>query len=196
MTFLTTCLGWRTRIRLCFGFFVAKTHHALFFERECFHERGWFCQPCQHSGRREFFATKNWPRSTPISSSEGWDKPQKMSTGFNWKFTLYLLVVSIHFKNISQIMSNWKSSPSRSENKKSVKPPPTVAIYLCEIKCAHSQFCDFQLGFKNTLFSGPKNPVWTEMRAKLGNPHEVKVCFCTACKKSCQGKRLISLLHV
>ena len=121
---------------------------------------------------------------------------KKMSTGFNWKFTLYLLVVSIHFKNISQIMSNWKSSPSRSENKKSVKPPPTVAIYLCEIKCAHSQFCDFQLGFKNTLFSGPKNPVWTEMRAKLGNPHEVKVCFCTACKKSCQGKRLISLLHV
>ena len=32
--------------------------------------------------------------------------------------------------------------------------------------------------------------MWTEIRAKLGNPQEVKVCFCTACKKSCHGKKV------
>ena len=38
------------------------------------------------------------------------------------------LVVSTHLNNI--IQSNWKSSPNRDENEKSLKPPPSDGVYL------------------------------------------------------------------
>ena len=45
-------------------------------------------------------------------------------TNILWLLNVFWLVVATHPKNI--IESNWKSSPNRGENKKYLKPPPSI----------------------------------------------------------------------
>ncbi len=53
-----------------------------------------------------------------------WKIPESSSPVHIW------LVVSTHLKNISQSMSNWKSSPNRGDNKKYLKPHETTTQIL------------------------------------------------------------------